>query len=43
MLCDKYQKRLKHIVAFREPDINNELTAIAFLEPTPEVKKLKLL
>lgn len=43
MLCEKYQQRLKHVVAFREPDINNELTAIAFLEPIPEVKKLKLL
>ena len=42
-LCGRYKDKLKNLAAFKEPDINNELTAFAFLEPTPEVKRIKLL
>lgn len=42
-LCKKYTDRLRHVAAFKEPDLNDELTAFAFLEPTPEVKRIKLL
>ncbi len=42
-LCRRYTNRLRHVAAFKEPDLNDELTAFAFLEPTPEVKKIKLL
>ena len=43
MLCEKYTDRLKNIAAFKEPDLNDELTAFAFLEPIPEVRQIKLL
>ena len=43
VLCKRYTYRLRHVASFKEPDLNNELTAFAFLEPTPEVKRIKLL
>lgn len=39
----EWKKQIKHISEFKEPDLNDELTAFAFLEPVPEVKEMKLL
>ena len=39
----EWSKSLRNISKFEEPDMNDEMTAFAFVEPTPEVKEMKLL
>ena len=40
---EEWRKSLKYISKFNEPDLNDEMTAFAFVEPTPEVVNMKLL
>ena len=39
----EWKKQLRNISEFKEPDLNDELTAFAFLEPAAEVKNMKLM